>query len=540
MLMISAGTTQFMMQSYNDVIKNNAFSKVGDTLSQAGKDINALANDYTNRQALHEKTKAQKIENQFALDTYDENAKAVGLKNKSLQETIKGQQLENQYASDTLGERVRAVGLKNKSMEEYITGQKIGNKAGELENKFTEKTQNEKIKATNARNILSRVGDNYLTDQTRLQHKSIQYQDVFIKDRNGKLRQATTEEIANPSIVKYKSEDASYNQHDAMGADANNKQVVLNRQAITQTAGKDFRNQEAQENLRLQQQAMQNKSAQAREEHDNYMRSFVQKLKDDGHISEFQMYNDPVIKYSDGKGQTHEILNPIHRDYLNANVRDPYNTQNLNVNMNANINNFNGQQGRNAEFIKTLNEPDASAEEKQNAVYNLLQVNHVRASLKELQKLSDGSIALSKMSEQIQLTGDKNRAYEFLGMIGKVIPGTSQTEIDYIQREYLNNEMLVKGVTKFLSGSLSDRDMVLLERLLPKMFSEDSTTGEVKILNLMNSQLTQYENQFANSGVNLEGWKTLHPAHYENYMRLKNNYNFMIEKYTKYKLSMGR
>lgn len=534
--MVSASTTQFMMQSYNDAIKNNAFSKIGETLSQSSKDINNLVNDYTNRQAMNERTKAQMLENQYAQDTHDERVKSVGLKNQSMEETIKGQQLENLYASDTHDERVRAVGLKNQSMEEFITGQKLGNEASRMRNEITEKTKEKHIGAVNARNVLNTASDNYLTDQTRLQHKSIQFQDVFVKDANGEFRQATPEEVANEGIRKYKNTQGhSYNQHDAMSADANNKQVALNRQAITGAAGKDFRNQEAQGNLRLQQQAMQNKSAQAREEYDNYMRSIVDKLVADGDVSEFEKFNSPILKYSDEKGQTHEILNPYHANYNNANISQPYSQQNLNVNMNANMNMFNGQQGRNAELINILNNPNATPEERQNAANQLRQTRIFIEANKNLTKMTEGSLALQKLSFLIEQTGDKNRVVEFMGAVGKIFPGTSQAEIDHVHRQYLHDEILIKGMTKSLAGSLSDRDMKLLERLIPAMFSEDSTTGQVKLLNLLHSQIAQYEAQFGNCGLTAEGWKEMNPSHYKNYMRLKHNYGFLSQELEKYK-----
>ena len=533
--MISAGTTQFMMQSYDGLIKSNASKGIGEALGQFGKDVNALANDWTAREAQREKTKAQMLENQYALDTHDERVKTAGLKNQSLEETIKGQRLENLYASDTHDERVRAVGLKNKSTEEYITGQRLDNQASRYRNYITSKTKDKHIQAVNARNVLNTASDNYLTDQTRLQHKSIQYQDIFVKDANGKFRQATPEEIANQGIRKYKNtQDSSYNQHDAMSADANNKQVALNRQSITGSAGKNFRNQEAQENLRLQQQAMQNQSAQERENRINYYKEQMMEALEKGEINEHELNTLPTIMRTDSKGRTYEVKNPFHIDFNNANVKDPYgHTQN--INMNANMNMFNGQQGRNAELISALNDANTPADIKQKVAYQVLQMPHIKAAFKEMQKYTDGSNSLTKMGDLIMQSGDKNRAYEFLGMIGKVFPGTSQTEIQHVQRQYLNDEILIKGMTKLLSGSLSDRDMILLDRLLPKMFSEDASTGEIKILNLMDSQLKHYEVQISNSGVSLEGWKILHPAHYENYMRLKNNRDFLSQKYQDYK-----
>lgn len=131
-----------------------------------------------------------------------------------------------------------------------------------MQNDITRGTKNSHIGAVNAKNYLSQTIGNYMTDQTKLQHKSIQSQNVLVRDRNGKYRQATPQEVQDPNKIKYKNTQwKTYNQYSTQAADVNNKKVELHKAAITSTAGKGFKNQELQTNINLQRLALQDKIA---------------------------------------------------------------------------------------------------------------------------------------------------------------------------------------------------------------------------------------------------------------------------------------
>lgn len=170
--MISPQTTQFVLQGYSDTIKTNPAEAIGNTLAQTGQALNQSMNDYTQRQAVNEQTKASKIANQYEIDRYSQRLELEDLENESL----KG---KNQY-------------------------QNLINQNQTMQNDITKQTKASQIKATNARNLLSTASDNYMKDQTQLQHKSIQPQNIYVKGKNGKYRQATKKEIEDQGKPKYK------------------------------------------------------------------------------------------------------------------------------------------------------------------------------------------------------------------------------------------------------------------------------------------------------------------------------------------------
>ncbi|STQ85770.1 hypothetical protein LS73_008860 [Helicobacter muridarum] len=490
--MISPQTTQFVLQGYSDTIKTNPAETIGNTLAQTGQALNQSMNDYTQRQALNEQTKASKIANQYEIDRYSQRLDLADLENESLRG-------KNYY-------------------------QNLINQNQEMQNDITRQTKNSQIQATKARNLLTTASDNYIRDQTQLQHKSIQPQSIYVKDSNGKYRRATPAEVKNEDITKYKDAKGkqSYNQYEAIAA--NN--AALNRASITQAAGYGFQNQAQQQNLLIKQQALQNESAKESEQQAKLLKAKIDELHNKGKISELQKLTMPYIKWADENiGQVYEMQNLYYKPHLDMNVRTPYSTQNLNINGNLAISNANIDKF--ARDIALLKSKQGTEEQIEFAKNRLIQSPNIKKANENLSKLTGGSIELINRGILEQKI-EKNRAYEALGLIAKVLPGEYQSEAIAVQKEFSNNALNLKIATKTLSGSLSNQDMQQVKQLLPKMFVENKLAGYIKLLNLTNSQIKAYEEQFY-AGGDIEIWETLNPTHYNNYMRLKNNFNFLYK-----------
>lgn len=527
--MVSNATTQFMMQSYDNAIKNNALVGIGENLKDFGKNINDATNDYVKREQLLEDTKRQQIANQFAIDSYDDKLKELDLSNQLAEQNVRYRGLEGDLKEKDIIHR----GFETESLKEKITNQQLMNTAARMENEVTKDTLESRKGAINARNYLSTAQDNYGRELTNLQNDSIRYKSILVRDTNGKLRNATPEEIANDGIRKYKDVEGkfSYNQHEAMAANENNKQVAINRSSVTQGEGKGFQNELASRNLSQQQLAMQNESAQKRNENDVYFRNTIDQALASGQISEFEKYNNKTLKIIDGNGNVQEIPNVYHSSYYNQNINNPYG-QTYNVNMDADVKISNRQLDLNAKDIKILTDTNATEEEKQMAGYRLAQIPSVRDSIKHLVKATGSTTTLEKYGDMVKYA-DFNRGADILSSMLIMLPGSSKMEKEYAQRRILNDEILVKLAAQSISGTLSNQDMDLIQRAMPKMLKEDQETNQIAILNLIHNEIALYEAYFGN--IPPEAWKYLHPSGYKHYTALKNNYNLLSEKFGEYK-----